>query len=1032
MRTALYHVPAKLTMIAALFSFGCAAMAPADDYEHKAGEARAFRGDTPVTAQPDGAIIAEAEEFKPAGSDGWAAKNWGENYYAATFANTFLSRKAFLGAAEQTSKREASIVVEVPKAGKYLALARYEAAFRFETQFKIRVEQGGKVKLDRLYGARDNLKIWAFKGGAKSALQKEVGWYWGAVENVVWEGHEAAVDLDAGPATITLIADKQPEPSAKRNVDLVMLTPNFDDIKKRIETEAYLPLDGLLSQTGDVYMRVTNQGAGPIKISVPAGREHSPYWIHLRTWKPVQIAVEAGKTSDWADVGSVLDTLNDGQWTITAAPDVKDQPLKYTLEFSLRTPAGKYEPLAKFEDTKATIDLAYDGNTRYSKRVRKIDQVLYDLVDYLNKNPVPGNPPKRTIVYNYTFDPREGDANYNKVLDEFLRSFPLTPTRGLTPSGSPSGYIDVRGIATDKLAEYLKALKEDPKTIRTVSLGDEIGLSVPGAGADDAFRAWAKSRGLTPADIDPAAGDWAKVTYANSPDAKKNQPRQYYFSKLFAHDYGIEALKVRTQIIKQHLPNADAGANFSPHAGPVYLGETFQWITLFRKGGMTMPWGEDYIWQIPVGTQQMNFLLLDVYRAGIRYQPQSVIHWYVMPHWPGNTTNSWRRQFFGDLGHGMKIVNLFEFRPVQAAYTENHVSLPAMFLEVKRSLRELAKFEDIVQDGKVRDGVGAIWYSEAGDAWANHAAPFGAGKRTLVIAARHQQIPLDVVDEEDALKGTLKQYKLLYIADQNVSTAASKAIAEWVKAGGRLICTAGAAMKNEFNQPNEVMENLLGVKQSALDVEASLPIVFEKQDLPFAKPLDTVTTPTALPPNTSAGAQVAAVTFPIFGSKSKVTVTSAAAYGKFADGSPAVTFNKVGSGSATYFAFLPGLSYFKPAMPMRPVDRGSTDDSSTHFIPTAFDPALTAVMKQNLGGIDLPVTCSEPLVESGVIESKHGTAITLTNWSKGPAKKLTVTVHIPVGKTVETASGAKASLETRDGKTIVTLDLDVADALIFR
>ena len=38
-------------------------------------------------------------------------------------------------------------------------------------------------------------------------IKPEVGWYWGAVENVVWEGHDADVDLQPGRATITLIAD---------------------------------------------------------------------------------------------------------------------------------------------------------------------------------------------------------------------------------------------------------------------------------------------------------------------------------------------------------------------------------------------------------------------------------------------------------------------------------------------------------------------------------------------------------------------------------------------------------------------------------------------------------------------------------------------------------------------------------------------------------------------------------------------------------------------------------------------------------
>src|SRR5438477_10477084 len=146
-------------------------------------------------------IVVEAEEFKVI-SPGWEAKKWGANYCAGTMANTFLSRKAYLGAPDQCDRTEASIEVQIPKAGTYLALVRYEESFRFETQFRLQVVQGGKVKLDRLYGARDNLKIWAFKGGIK----REVAWSWGAVENLVWEGPDATVGLEAGPAKLVLIA----------------------------------------------------------------------------------------------------------------------------------------------------------------------------------------------------------------------------------------------------------------------------------------------------------------------------------------------------------------------------------------------------------------------------------------------------------------------------------------------------------------------------------------------------------------------------------------------------------------------------------------------------------------------------------------------------------------------------------------------------------------------------------------------------------------------------------------------------------
>ncbi len=109
----------------------------------------------------------------------------------------------------------------------------------------------GARRLDRLYGARKNLKIWPFS----QKLKTEVAWDWGASENVVWEGHDAFVDLQPGVATITLAADKQSEPAAKRNVDLVMLTTDVEQVRMRIEKESYLPLDGLLTQSGDVFLR---------------------------------------------------------------------------------------------------------------------------------------------------------------------------------------------------------------------------------------------------------------------------------------------------------------------------------------------------------------------------------------------------------------------------------------------------------------------------------------------------------------------------------------------------------------------------------------------------------------------------------------------------------------------------------------------------------------------------------------------------------------------------------------------------------
>jgi hypothetical protein len=1013
--------PGCLTLLPLPFALLLAAQIEAQETDFTKA-AQAYRpANQAVQPVSETTILCEAEEFRVQ-TPGWQAKPFGTNYYAATFANSFLSRKAYLGAPEQCETTAATIEVRVPKAGRYLALVRYEACYRFETQFRVQVEQNGQRKLDRLYGARDNLRIWAFR----EKLQKEVAWSWGAGENVVWEGHDAYVDLQAGRAMLTLIAGKQPEPAAKRNVDLVMLTSDEDQVKMRIDKENYLPLDGMLTQAGDVHLKAHNaKESSPLTLTIPNGTEHSPYWIHLRTWKPKQIKVEPGQSSDWVEVGSLLDTLSDGQWELAAQGKGK---VTFALEFGLQGADGKIQTIKRFDGLTGNITLAYDGDTRYSRRIRLADDVLYDLVDYLKKQPVDGTPPKRTLIYGYTFSPKPGDAKYTAAVAEFIRLMGATAldrgkSEDITADGLIRGYIDVRGVPTDKLEAYCQKLKAEGRAdkIATVSLGDEIGLPAPPAKDHAGFRAFLRARNVKPAEVDPEATDYDKLEYSPEVASAKRKPGLYYYSKIYGYRYGINQLKQRTDILRRYLPNAGIGANFSPHHGHMYLGTTHQWISLFREGGMTMPWGEDYIFQVPVASQQVNFLAVDMYRAAIRGKAGAKIHYYIMPHAPNNTPNSWRRQFYGDIGHGVKDFNLFEFRPVQAAYTENHVNSPAMYQEVRKSIHELGKFEDIVQDGQVRRGVAALWFSEAGDVWDNHRAPFDVAKRTLYIAVRQQQLPLDVVVDGDDLKG----YQLLYLLDANVSRGASKAIADWVNAGGRLVATAGAGMFDELNQPNKTLRDLLGIEQIALD-EDKEPIRFAKQDLPFAKPIDNVQYKTFV-------FRSGKTDFPVYGMRSRIKATDAKVQGKFKDGTAAVTEREVGTGSARYCGFLPGLSYFKPAFPLRPMDRGATDDSMTHFIPERFDRRAGALFEETVAGVKRPVICHPSLVEATVVQAKQGTLISLVNWTSRPVKGLSVRVAIDVPTAqVSLASGRPVRI-SRDGDwRVFTLDLDVADALILR
>ena len=688
------------------------------------------------------------------------------------------------------------------------------------------------------------------------------------------------------------------------------------------------------------------------------------------------------------------DTLAHGQWFWTG-----DGP--YEAEFALKTAGGAMERLGLFSG-EGPLVLAADCDTRYTKRLRLREDVLFDLLAYLKEHPNHGKTPELTPIFAYTFDPLDEGGPHSDAVAEFKKLFALRATK---PEG---GYTDVRSVKTEQLEAYCREkFGVSRESMSVVSLGDEIRLPGPAKqGAEADFQAWVQARGVQAADL----------TFNLDPTARETDPASFYWSHRYLYHYGIAKIKERTDILRRELPNAGIGANYSPHYPQehLYLGEVYKWVSVFRQDGMTLPWGEDYIWQVPVATPQVNHINLDLFRAGLRHHPERKILYYVMPHMPNNTPNQWRRLFYGALAHGAQIINLFEFRPVHVAYTENHVDEPEMYGMVLRSFRELGTFEDIVQNGQVRPGEVALWFSETADIWGDNHGAFAAAKRALYTAIRHQQLPLDFVVEPDALDGTLDAYRVLYLADQHVSNAASAEIAAWVKNGGTLFATAGAGMFDELNRPNRILRELLGVDQTRLDAPEDRQLIWIKQDLPFAEPLDSVDG------------------MPVFSVRSQVKLTAASAEQTFASGSPALTRRAVGKGQAIYCAYLPGLSYYRPAVPKRPVDRGATDDAFIHFLPVNFDPKAAGIIGSPAAEVARPVECSEPLVETTVIESPAGTVIPLVNWSGKPVTALNVTVRLPAGAKVSLASGAELTQTADNGVLRFTIDLDVADALILR
>ena len=979
----------------------------------------------PVRPEPNGQIVLEAEEFKLV-RPGWQRKTYGENFYVSTFAVTFLSRRGFLAARPDAQDAVAEIKFTVPQEGRYFVLVRYEAAYRFHTQFRVEIEQAGQVILRRVYGSANNLRLWPFRRG----LQKDVNWPWGANEQIVWEGLDVRVPLKPGLATLRLVATGQPEPATWRHVDCVLLTTDEEEIKRQRARAYYLPLDGMLTQAGDVWARVENHSVGALQVTFPHCIAHSPYWVHVRRWKAKQVMLSPGEASEWTEVGSLLDSFNQSVWI----PRFRaiNGPRDYTLHLAVKDASGKLHYVFSHRGDQEALRLCVGAAMRYAPLVTYPERALPQLLDYLDYRAqqvgLPSQRPRRVPIYAHaTFEPLAGNPSYNRLVRRWLELFPLA-TPGTDRAGTrehPLGYIDVRGIPTPRLEEYCRRLQKQgvADRIRVVSLGDEIGLARPREGQDEAFRKFLQGLGVKPQDVVPGAKSWDQVKYTPPPDREK-EPRRFYYAQRYAHHFGIQALKQRTDILRRFLPRAGIGANYSPHQDVPYLGRVHKWIKVFRQEGMTLPWSEDYCWQVPIVSPQLNSLGLDMFRASLRGKRFRDIKYYVLPHWPGNHPLAWRRLFYASLGHGMTIVNLFEFRPLALAYTENYVNHPETYFQVLKATRELARFEDIIATGRVAPGNVGLWFSEVADIWSDDRPPFAAEKRSLYVALRQLHLPVEVVTEEEAVQGRLAPYRVIYVTATHISRQGAEALLQWVRGGGRLFLYPGAATRDEFNQPLDLLYKVTQTKVPPLELEDSVPIHFVKQDLAFAPPVAEV----------QVGEGSDRRRFAVFGAKAPLEPgPQVELVYRFADGKAALCRAGVGRGEIYYCGFLPALAAVRPSQKRVPPTRGGELDGPSHSTPTQWQEDALEVLYLPAAHLTRPVVATPRQIETCLIDSPNGTALILIGWdSWARHARIVLRRRVPLQR-IETASGTPLEIRHhKDGALELRLKVDFADAVIFR
>ena len=776
-----------------------------------------------------------------------------------------------------------------------------------------------------------------------------------------------------------------------------------------------------------------------------------------------------------------------------------------------------------------------DASVRASRRTRPITAEFEGIMDDLKSRPPPhGKPPTEVMIHAHTFRadwPRpmyaEGqgfpDPKWQAGVKKFKKMFALSTgppdVNSTTNFGEASGWLGKDMPA----AQGLQALVTNGAGSKSwfTNLGDEIALTGPendyrgadpstGAGfplqvnqsaLNKIFEQWLKQQQILPAaaGCDPYAGCIYNTSIMM---ASEGQAHAFYYSNLFRYDYELHNASKAFGVLA-HVPyhnvtaellafqkktgqllGGHTTANFPPSAmcyderynqtrDNSYLPKTNMWIGGYRENTFTLPFTEDYIFQIAAGSQQMYDLVIDVERAAIRPLPSSdelsamaspmevaaaplrklpstatvpgrPIMQYVMLHNPGNTVRSERRRFYASIAHGAKWIDYFvlqTFATGPGDFTDSH---HGMYPAVQTQLNEYGMFDDIVARGvpQAQGAKASLVFSATEDMYWDAFGTPGAAKRALFVTIRHAQIALDVICEDDIESGLVNEYALVFLSAGHLREASATALVKWVAAGGTLFGSVSLGMLNEFNQTNTELASLYGIEEpfGIIGSHQAGPgtgeISFVKQDLQYAETLDTVTVAAAA---TSADGDTPLLAL---GEKAVLKLAakpSATVFARFKDHSPALYRKPHGKGAAIVAAFHLGFAYFRPALPKRPVARGSTDETFNHFVPTAFGVAARSLIEtttSHIAALQPVLATPERRLDIMVIAAAgRGTVITVVNWSDSVDIKgleLVLQFECTFSKATLASGGAVKASKAADGKTKLTFDLAVADAVILR